>query len=68
MICFGDEVQFMIGVIGDLVGIEFGLILSLIKNVGVFIMDQLQKGKDFISDQEVCWCLGCGDYVIFNII
>ena len=30
--------------------------------------DQPQKAKDFTSDQEVRWCLGCGDYVILNTI
>ena len=26
---------------------------------------QLKKA-DFVSDQEVRWCLGCGDYAILN--
>ena len=24
------------------------------------------KKKDFVSDQEVRWCPGCGDYAILN--
>ena len=28
---------------------------------------QLKKA-DFVSDQEVRWCPGCGDYAILNII
>src|ERR1700752_4156980 len=47
-------------------GVDLGLPDVLSKNYGVPTTDQLQKAKDFTSDQEVRWCPGCGDYVILN--
>ncbi len=28
----------------------------------------IHKKKDFVSDQEVRWCPGCGDYAILNAV
>src|SRR6201988_1623817 len=50
----------------DLIGVDLGLPEILSKHHGVPTTDQLQKAKDFTSDQEVRWCPGCGDYVILN--
>ena len=34
----------------------------------VEIVEQKLKKKDFVSDQEVRWCPGCGDYAILAAI
>ena len=29
---------------------------------------QKLKKKDFVSDQDIRWCPGCGDYTILNTV
>ena len=31
-------------------------------------MSSIYKKKDFISDQQVKWCPGCGDYAILSSV
>jgi 2-oxoglutarate ferredoxin oxidoreductase subunit beta len=56
----------------DLIGADLGLTgldaPGIGKNGLVPIADEVQKSRDFTSDQEVRWCPGCGDYVILNTI
>ena len=56
----------------DLIGADLGLASlgapGIGKNGLVPITDEVQKSRDFTSDQEVRWCPGCGDYVILNTI
>jgi 2-oxoglutarate ferredoxin oxidoreductase subunit beta len=56
----------------DLIGVDLGLTSldapGIGKNDLVPITDEVQKSRDFTSDQEVRWCPGCGDYVILNTI
>jgi len=56
----------------DLIGADLGLTSldapGIGKNGLVPIADEVQKSRDFTSDQEVRWCPGCGDYVILNTI
>ena len=56
----------------DLIGADLGLTSvdapGIGKNGLVPITDEVQKSRDFTSDQEVRWCPGCGDYVILNTI
>ncbi len=56
----------------DLIGADLGLTSLdgpvIGKNGLVPVTDEVQKSRDFTSDQEVRWCPGCGDYVILNTI
>jgi len=56
----------------DLIGADLGLTTldgpGIGKNGLVPTTDEVQKSRDFTSDQEVRWCPGCGDYVILNTI
>ena len=35
---------------------------------GVPVAEEPATGKDYTSDQEVRWCPGCGDYIIFKAV
>lgn len=41
---------------------------DLSKNAFVPLADLPMRSRDFISDQDVRWCPGCGDYVILNTV